>query len=156
MNTISNFDDVIDSRDVIARIEELEEERQSLVDEIDELKEEKNDLPDDDEKVDDLIEKINGALSALDEWDESSDADDLRILKDLAEEGECSPDWEYGETLIRDSYFENYAQELAEDCGMINGSGWPNTCIDWEEAANELQMDYTSLDFDGVEYWIKS
>ena len=28
--------------------------------------------------------------------------------------------------------------------------------IDWAQAAHELQMDYTSVDFDGVTYWIRS
>ena len=47
--------------------------------------------------------------------------------------------------------------ELAEDCGMLtNTDSWPNRCIDWEQAARELRMDYTSVDFDGVTYWIRS
>jgi hypothetical protein len=33
---------------------------------------------------------------------------------------------------------------------------WPFTCIDWEQAASELQMDYSAVDFDGVIYWIRS
>ena len=47
--------------------------------------------------------------------------------------------------LIRDSYSEDYAQELAEDNGAISSSdaSWPNTCVDWKQAARELQMDYT-------------
>ena len=70
---------------------------------------------------------------------------------------EGSPDWEHGETLIRDSYFEEYAQELAESCGMVNASAqWPARCIDWEQAASELKMDYMSVDFDGIEYWIRA
>lgn len=62
----------------------------------------------------------------------------------------------YGATLVRDSYFEDYARELAEDCGLIQRDAhWPNDCIDWERAARELQMDYTSVEFDGVEYWVR-
>jgi hypothetical protein len=116
-NEISNTDDVIDSRDVIARIEELE---------------------------------------AQDERDES-ETDELAALKALADEASgYAADWEHGETLIRDSYFEEYAQELAEDCGMVNANAtWPNNCIDWDQAARELQMDYTAVDFDGVTYWIR-
>lgn len=38
--------------------------------------------------------------------------------------------------------FEVYAQELAEDCGMIDpDAGWPNSYIDWERAARDLMMD---------------
>lgn len=65
--------------------------------------------------------------------------------------GESS--WEFGAQFVRDSYFQDYAQELAEDCGMIpEGLQWPVNCIDWEQAARDLEMDYTEIDFDGVAY----
>lgn len=61
-----------------------------------------------------------------------------------------------GVTLIRDSHFEDYAQELAEDIGAVDKKAqWPNNCIDWERAARELQHDYTTVDFDGVDYWVR-
>jgi hypothetical protein len=121
-NTISNHDDVIDSRDVIARIEELEA------------------LEGDDE-------------NPMDE----SDIAELKALRSLQDDAEgYSEDWKYGATLIRDSYFKNYAMELAEEIGAIDKDAkWPNTCIDWDQAARELQMDYTSVTFDGVDYWIR-
>lgn len=44
--------------------------------------------------------------------------DELKVLKALESEAEgYSGDWQYGATLIRDSYFEDYARELAEDIG---------------------------------------
>ncbi len=120
---ISNYDDVIDSRDVIARIEELE------------------------------------ALQADPEGDglDDDEAHELEALRALAEEASgYAEDWTYGETLIRDSYFVTYAQELAEDIGAIDRDAkWPNTCIDWDQAARELQVDYTSVSFDGVDYWVR-
>lgn len=118
MTTVDNTEDILDSRDIIERIEELENDEDR--DECDNL--------------------------------------ELEQLRKLAEEGEnYASDWKYGATLIRDSYFENYAQELAEDCGMIpRDLAWPCSCIDWEQAARELKMDYTSIDFDGVEYWVRS
>jgi antirestriction protein len=117
---ISNHDDVIDSRDVIARIDELEDKLQ-------------DNLLDDDE------------LAEID------------ALKELAAEASgYAADWEYGETLIHDSYFEDYTREFAEDCGFVNAdASWPNNHIDWEAAARELQYDYTSVEFDGVTYWIR-
>jgi hypothetical protein len=115
---INNYDDVIDSRDVIERVEELENSSEEL-------------------NTDELAE--------------------LLTLQTLAEEASCSPDWKYGETLIRDSYFKEYAQELAEECGMVpDNLKWPNTCIDWTQAAWELKQDYMSVDFDGEEYWIRA
>lgn len=133
-NTISNSDDVIDSRDVIARIEELREERE------------------------DYTHDDDGNLTNADwEADFPDDAAELAALEALAEEAAgYAPDWTYGETLIRDSYFEEYARELAEDLGMLDkGDRWPHTCIDWERAADELKQDYTAVDFDEVTYWVR-
>lgn len=114
---VSNTDDIIDSRDVIARIEELE------------------------------------GIEAPDD----ADTEELRVLKALADEGEGCANWRHGETLIRVDYFEQYARELAEDVDAVNNDAtWPNNCIDWERAASELQQDYTSIEFDGVTYWMRS
>lgn len=102
----------------------------------------------------DVIERIK----ALEGTEDEEEQEELKALEALAEEcdGNVS-DWEHGETLIRDSYFADYAQELAEDIGAISkDQSWPNNCIDWEQAARELQMDYTSVDFDGVTYWARS
>jgi hypothetical protein len=111
---ISNSQDVLDSRDIIERIKELE---------------------------------------GTENEDEQTE---LRALEALAEEGQGYGEWEDGVTLIRDSYFEEYAQELAEDIGAIGRDNqWPLYCIDWEWAARELQVDYTSVDFDGVTYWMR-
>lgn len=63
----------------------------------------------------------------------------------------------HGESLIRDSYFEEYAEQLADDIGAIDRNAkWPVNCIDWEKAARELQYDYTEVDFDGEAYWIRA
>ena len=158
MNTFDKYSDVIDSRDIIARIEELTDERQTLADEIDNLQEQISDPtenPEDCTALDALAAELETAQRALADWDEEN-SEELKTLTDLADEGSYSPDWKYGETLIRRSYFQDYAQELAEDCGMLKDcNSWPNRCIDWEQAARELEQDYTSLDFDGVEYLIR-
>lgn len=83
--------------------------------------------------------------------DEDSDPDIVAQINELAEIG--LEDWEYGAQLIRYDYFESYAQELAEDIGAIPTElDWPLYCIDWEKAADALQMDYTSVEFLGVDY----
>lgn len=62
----------------------------------------------------------------------------------------------YPVMLIRESYFQEYAQELADDIGAIpKGAGWPCTCIDWEQAARALLIDYSSVEYDGVTYWYR-
>ena len=137
---VNNMQDVLDSRDIIARIEELEFTRDDFMTD--------NDIPE--------SEYGNPDNAKYQEWENSDDGQELKVL--LALQDQCNyGDWEYGETLIRDSYFEEYAQELAEELGYIKRDvQWPYTCIDWEKAARELQYDYSLVDFDGIDYWIRA
>lgn len=108
MSTISNTDNTIDSRDIIARIKELED-----------------------------------------------DAEELRILTELAEECETlASDWQYGETLIHRDYFETYMDEMIEDCYTLpkDMPSWMSIKLDYVA----LEQDYSSVDFDGQEYLIRS
>src|SRR5262245_30755775 len=102
---IDGSEDILDSRDVMARREELRELRPEG-------------LPD---KPSDADYPEDGS------WSE----DEERELQELAgaeDQGSGYGDWEHGETLIRDSYFEEYAQDLAEDLGMIKREvSWPYT-----------------------------
>lgn len=162
---ITNNQDIIDSRDVIARIEELESERDSVScdlasaeQELEAARAAASTHPEDEDVIAEMQDREADRDSAHDElvqWDEDYAAE-LKALKDFEAEG--NSEWRHGETLIRESYFKNYAQELAEDIGAINTdtAGWPNRCIDWDQAADELQMDYTSADFDGVTYYYRS
>ncbi len=123
--TVSNTDDLIDIRDVIERIEYLE------VNDGDDMPAECEEL----EALHKFIDQFAG-YGGDEQWRDN---------------------W-YPITLIRDSYFEDYARELAEDVGALNAewsSQWPYSCIDWEQAARELQMDYTAADLDGVTYWAR-
>jgi hypothetical protein len=104
----------------------------------------------------DIIDRIS-LLEELGEERDESEAEELAALLALQEEANGSPDWQYGETLIRDTYFREYAQELAEDIGAIDrNASWPARCIDWDQAADELRQDYFSVEFDGATYWIRS
>lgn len=109
-----NYEDIIDVRDIIERVEELEDG--------DEL----------------------AMLMAI-----------MNDIKGAGGDEQWRGDW-YPLQLIRNSYFTEYAQELAEDCGMVDRNAkWPANCIDWEQAARELQYDYTSTDIDGVTYYFR-
>lgn len=131
---VTNSDDIIDSRDVIARIEELQDERDAHGDFGDDLNAQENN------------------------WrkENPDNAAELDALNALQAEAEGYSDWKYGAALIRDSYFKKYAQQLADDMGAIDANAnWPMSCIDWDQAARELQIDYTSVEFDGVTYWMR-
>ena len=124
--------DIIDVRDLIERTEELESNYGN------------------DEGTD---EGWNGTDE---EWDELALLQ--VIMSDLKGEGgdeQWRGDW-YPLTLIRESYFQDYAQELAEDIGAVNRDAtWPNNCIDWKQAARELRMDYSAITIDGVTYFFR-
>jgi hypothetical protein len=106
------------------------------------------------ERIDDLeAQLIEQAPEPLSEDEEQELAD----LHALAEEASASPDWQYGETLVRDSYFQKYAEQLADDIGAIpDNLSWPLTCIDWEQAARELKHDYMAVEYAGVTYWLQA
>jgi len=161
--SIDNTDDIIDSRDVIKRIEELQAEREDLQTDLAEIEEELEDerkkhaaAGTDFVEREEIEARIKAAKEALAEWEEDN-GEELKNLTDLAEQGEGYGDWDHGEALIRDSYFKEYAEQLADDIGAIDGNAnWPLSCIDWDQAADELKMDYTSVEFDGVTYWMRS
>lgn len=129
--TIDLTADTIDVRDIIARVEELRKDRDGY------------------------------DADALDAWRENypGDEEELKGLEDILDDLKGNggdEQWEgswYPVTLIRDSYFETYAQELAEDtCEMGKAEGWPFRHIDWTAAAKELEQDYSTTEIDGVEY----
>ncbi|WP_429498799.1 hypothetical protein ACQUFY_05740 [Robbsia andropogonis] len=207
--SIDNTEVIIDSRDVIARIEELETEVQDFFvvgynmpgympdmepteyDDADDaiealrsyLQERLDELEDDVDRENagftaEQVEELRAALDAApDDNGEiaftvcgyaywvvrharqfvQDERDELATLKALAEQAEGYGDWEHGETLIRESYFETYAQELAEDIGAVQPDmKWPYTCIDWEQAASDLKVDYMEVDIDGVAYLMRA
>lgn len=135
---ISNDDDVIDSRDVIARIKELE----SAIE--DSLGEHADDAPTD---------APAGVLA--DWWKEhgadSDEVDELLALRALAEEAKG----EHGESMIRESYFVEYCQELCADIGDLPRDLPRYLVIDWEATARNLRQDYTEVDYAGVTYLIR-
>lgn len=127
-NTISNTDDMIDSRDIVERFEELEAEREALAGESN----------DEDRK----------------EWDEEN-GEELKTLRNLIEQidGYAGDNASDGVGLIRDSYFNAAMDELLEDIGDIPKDlpSYLTITVDYKA----LQMDYTSCEFDGVTYWFR-
>jgi chromosome segregation ATPase len=162
-NALRNTDDVIDSRDVIERIEELEDERQELVGAIDGAKDDLKDAQDDTSVLQTdaaeestLFQKIGDAESALIDWDEEK-GEELTALKNLADEGANeSSEWSSGETLIWEDYFAEYAQQLVEDIGDLPSNIPGYIVIDWEQTAENLKVDYSTVDFDGETYYIRN
>jgi hypothetical protein len=124
--TIQLGDDIIDPRDIVERVKELEEE----------------------------------LAEALESWEDDEDEFDAYYAEEIKERKQWTTllsdisDPEDGEALILDSYFQEYARDLASDLGMMDDViRWPFTCIDWEWAARELKHDYSAVEIDGYTYW---
>ena len=86
--------------------------------------------------------------SQLDEFLE----DEIDALQEVVDEG-------IDDTLVHEDYFQKYAEELAVDIGAIDHrprDRWPYTCIDWEQAAEELKQDYSVIDIRGGTYYYRS
>lgn len=119
LTQVNNFDDMIDSRDIIAILEDWENDEE----------------PRDEDETEELV-----------------------ALRKFAEEAsEYAEDWQYGATLIRESYFETYAREYMEETGSIP-SDLPEIIannIDWEGIAEDLKVDYTSIAWDGIIYYVR-
>ena len=126
MTQIDYTADRLDSRDLLDRLEELEATQ-------DEIGFQRDDSGD----------------------DMQAELDMLRALRDETE-GYADDSWRDGVFFVADWDFENYAQELAEDIGALpKDAGWPTYCIDWDAAARDLRMDYTSCEIDGNTYWYR-
>ena len=139
-SAISNLGDTIDSRDVIARIEELEAEWEDL-----------RSAMDDHNTDSDAYEEASAALK---EFDNSEEGQELIALIALAEQGEdYAPDWKYGALLIHEDYFETAMDEMLEDCGDIPRDLPSYLTITVDYAA--LKQDYTAIDFNGQTYYIR-
>lgn len=135
-STVDLRADVIDVRDIIARVLELRDER----------------------------DEYNDKIGSPDAWDSVIDGEpeELAMLEGILAsldgyggDEEFDGDW-YPAQLIAEGYFQEYTQNLAEECGMVDTSArWPMTCIDWGQAARELQMDYIPIIIYGSTYWYR-
>lgn len=138
--------DTFDIRDLIARVEELETEREPLADAVEEA----------------IGELTHAAkVEELEIWDESDDGKELAFLAEFLDEvkgyggdEQWRGDW-YPAGFIRDSYFTEYAMELLKDIGDLPQNIPHYIAIDEEKTAENIQQDYSSVDFNGDTYWYR-
>ena len=141
--------DILDTRDLNKRLNELEDEREDLEDAVTILKDELNDCdPDEKEQYDD---NVADAVEALQEWDDEykEELDELCAMRDEISE------WRHGEALIAEEDFAEYVEQLADDLYGVEHH-WPFNHIDWDAAADELTADYSSIEYRGTTYLYRS
>jgi hypothetical protein len=138
--------EMLDSRDIIERLEELTEHFEALHEQ--------------------ETEEGKTAL-AFGEWVKTlPDDDDLSYeftqLLNLQNECEDYSDWQYGAQLIREDYFADYIEELIKDCYPIpkemDSNEWPyrHFYLNYEAAAKEAECDYAFVSLMGHDYLIRA
>lgn len=141
--------DIDDLNDRLSELEDLEGEYESAKEAYDEC------ASGDSEELDELRAKLDTAESNF----SSPEKEELEKLRGLADEigthgGKIDVD---NGPFIHSDDFEDYARVLAED---IDGSKafdhWPFTCIDWKQAAEDLQSDYSVITWNGDDYLYRS
>lgn len=139
---ITNTEDVLDSRDIIARIEELADE-----------------LGIEDSSDTDVLTSLALALSNGENPLEGKDTEDIQEFVDLCafrDELQGYGDFHHGETLIRESYFTEYCKDLLWQIGALPKDIPDYLEIDWDKTADNIRVDYTEAEFDGVTYLMRS
>lgn len=125
-----------DSRDLIERRDALLEEKGVA------------DLDDDDD--DDVSAEVLDAVGKLNGFTEEQQ-DELNALEDaISEIGETyAID---GVSLIPESEFVEYAEQLCKENGYVdkNIPWW--IVIDWDATANNIRQDYSEVEFEGETY----
>lgn len=149
MNSVSLGDDIIDSRDVDSRINELRTQFDGTP-----FADDTFDSDDLQRILDETPEEWQNAVACLDN-DEIAELINLLAFREAG--SQYTTEWKSGAVLILDTHFTKYAQQLAEDIGSIErDSQWPASHIDWDAAADELKQDYSEIEVDGHIYWVRN
>ncbi len=160
-------DEIINSKDILARHEELTSEAESLQFNIDDLLDEIKEIEGGNISTHDLyrLEKLNELLETAKEELSNFDAEheeEFLYLEEAIEGGENSPDWIHGESLISEDYFEDYISDQINDCyempAEFESGKWPwcHLSMDWYSAAEDAKGDYNEIQIAGNTFYIKS
>lgn len=147
-------DDIIDSRDLIERLEEVRGERTALEEALEAATDTADNTTDADEAAE-AKEAMTKAARDLADWDDENSGE-YTTLQAACEEGEASPDWAYGTTLVHDSYFTEYVMDMLADIGDLPRDIPWYIVIDHDATADNVKADYFSIDLDGETYWLRA
>lgn len=155
---IENTTSVIDSRDIIERIEDLTGDLEQAYEEGQFMREFAEWVG----NTTDNSAHVYAAFGDEKGREVVAQCEELRKLWSLAEQCAGYGDWEYGEALVHEDYFTDYIKELVNDCYEMpkdmNSGKWPfcHMVMDWEAAAEAAKVDYTEVDFAGQTYLMRT
>lgn len=154
-------DELIDSRDIINRYEELTDDKETHEDALQEAEHAAEEYDyGDPEVINDLAMDITSAERELNEFNDEFE-DELEFLESIVKQGENTSDWG-NEALINEDYFTEHIKQLIEDCYEMpeefDSGNWPfnHMEMDWDGAAEEAKVDYITIEAEGETYYIRS
>ena len=140
---------IIDTRDLQGRLEELEAKR----DAINEAIEHRDEVEADDEASPEAFEQ---AVDKLEKLEADFDEDEQKELAELESLSEEISDWKDGATMVPESEFVDYCQELLEDCGDLPRNLPNYIAIDWDKTADNIRADYSEVEYQGTTYLVRN
>lgn len=157
--------DIVDTRDIISRIEELDDELSELQDEIEDLESDVEGVEFSKRHTDD-IDQIQSYDDNIAELNEKIKDKKNYILNTLQPEldhlnetiDDVGSEAIRGVTLIHEDYFTDYVKDMLLDCGDIPQDlpWYIEDAIDWDRVATTLRQDYVSTTYDGEDYLFRS
>lgn len=140
---------ILYDRDLDKRLDELLDLQSALAEAAVELEE---DDGEDQDVTDQLEDALNDAQSEFGD-DEQEELAELEEIKDVV-----GSEWGYGAALIDEDDFTDYCKEMLEDCGELpRGLPWYiENAIDWEQVAENLQSDYSEVQYQGTTYLVRN
>lgn len=157
MNNPIDSTSIFDSRDLIEYKEYLADELLSTA----------NDTFEDADDFD-TVEELQEFLDNLEESEElaeyheigefDEDIEEYTKIEDFCNELDGYGDFSHGESIISEEYFTEYCEELCKDCGYISNDlpSFIESNIDWDGVADDLRVDYMTVDYEGTTYLMRA
>ncbi|QFG12146.1 Hypothetical Protein OBI_RACECAR_306 [Arthrobacter phage Racecar] len=133
-------DDILDLRDLA----ETAREASAILEDDEQDESEKEDAKETLEALASMLSDMGYSVEAL---EEDAVADELQSI---GNNYEC--------TLIAESHFQSYCEELCEDLGYLPKDlpAFLSNNINWSGVADDLKDDYNEVELDGETYFIRS
>ena len=139
---------MIDTRDLVEKREELQT---NLVDSFN------NYFDTEIEDFDELTKHIsNSDNEDVEEWrdDKVYDFEHIDEINELEDE---ITEFSFGETLIPNDDFTDYCEDMVNDCyNLKDVPDFIKNNINWEGVASDLEVDYSSVIYQGESYLVRA
>jgi chromosome segregation ATPase len=149
---IDSSSDCISSHELKDAIAALEEERDALVERADEIQQQISFIKLSDVADPDGLERCENDLAEVEQTAKEWEAENGQYLTKL----QVVADEVGDEVMVKESHWVDYVEELVKDIGDMPRNIPHYIVIDWDATADNIQQDYSSVEFEGVTYYYRS